>query len=103
MSIVDGSSGTVTPTFNYPTTTMHGWVCASYGMNQCTAPHCPNNSASQGNYYYEQFSGSNGPLQFKLTGVTSCKQEEGIGTGTDPDTGKTGSAAITFDMNTQCQ
>ena len=102
MSIVDGSSGSVTPTFNYPTTTMHGWVCAP-PYKTCNDGTCPNNSASQGNYYYRQFSNSIGPVQFKLTGVTKCTQEEGIGMGFDPDSGKTASTAITLDMNTQCQ
>jgi hypothetical protein len=34
MSIVDGSSGSVTPIFNYPNTTMHGWICQDYAFDQ---------------------------------------------------------------------
>ena len=102
MSIVDGTSGTVTPTFNYPTTTMHSWLCSTY--SGCDDGQCPNNSASQGNYYYQQFSSMGPhPESFGLTGVTQCRQEEGIGAGYDPDTGLKAPQAIANDMQTKCQ
>jgi hypothetical protein len=109
MSLVDGNSNGVTATFNYPNTAMHAWVCQSYASNpiyQCFPPHCPNNSASQGNYFYQQFSSTVGPATFKLTGVQACIQEEGVSQGTDPDsTNGTGSAlsSIEADMEANCR
>jgi hypothetical protein len=103
MSIVDGSSGAVRPTFSYPSINMHGWVCASYAQGQCTAPHCPNNSAAQGNYFYQQFSSSQTPASFKLTGVLSCVQEEGVKQGIDPDTLASGLVAVSADMTNKCR
>ncbi|MGA8763180.1 MAG: hypothetical protein WB562_09975 [Candidatus Sulfotelmatobacter sp.] len=103
MSLVDGTSAGVTPTFSYSTTTMHGWLCAS--SDPCDADHCPNNSAAQGNYFYEALDSSNQTLQ--LTGVTACYQEEGVGMGRDPDgnhgQGQLASLSITSDMQTNCQ
>jgi hypothetical protein len=112
MSIVDGSSGSVTPIFNYPNTSMHGWICQDYAFDQfhereCFPPHCPNNSASQGNYFYQQFSSLQGPKQFTLTGVQACVQEEGVSQGTDPDAnfgaGGPANASIETHMETNCQ
>jgi hypothetical protein len=112
MSLVDGSINGVTATFSYPNTSMHGWVCQDYapGGNgtwiQCFNPHCPNNSGSQGNYFYQQFSSSVGPAAFKLTGVQQCVQEEGVSQGIDPDSlHGTGSAmtSIETEMEQKCQ
>lgn len=99
MGIVDGTSGTTSPTFNYPNTSVHGWLCAGY--QQCTAPHCPNNSAAQGNFFYEQLNATSDPI-FKLTGVLACKQEEGVTEGTDPDSNGPASTAIISDMKLHC-
>jgi hypothetical protein len=103
MSLVDGTSSGVTPTFSYPTTPMHGWLCAS--SNPCTADHCPNNSAAQGNYFYQALNPANANL--KLTGVTGCWQEEGVGLGNDPDAnnghGGLASTSITNAMLASCQ
>jgi hypothetical protein len=102
MSIVDGTSGSVTPTFNYPATSMHGWVCQSYQMDTCGTSSCPNNSASQGNYYYEQFSSLQTPKSFKLTGVQACDMAEGVNQGTDPDTGGAVVTSVENDTKTFC-
>ena len=110
MSIVDGGLNGLSPTFNFPNTSMHGWVCQSYATDPkyhyqlCFPPHCPNNSASQGNYFYEQFSSSMGPAGgFKLTGVQACVQEEGVSQGTDPDTNGSAMGSIENDMTSKCQ
>lgn len=106
MGIVDGTSGTTLPDFNYPTTHMHGWLCAGYATKnhrlQCDPPHCPNNSASQGNYFYQRFSSSQHPPGFQLTGVLKCVQEEGVAQGTDPDSNGPAFTAITNDMILNC-
>ena len=91
---------------------MHGWVCQSYATDpvyhfqECFPPHCPNNSASQGNYFYQQFNSTQHPTPFNLTGVRACVQEEGVSQGTDPDSPNgTGSAmtSIETDMTTNCR
>ena len=106
MSIVDGTSGTISPTFNYPTTHLHGWLCAGYATKNhhllCDPPHCPNNSASEGNLFYQRFNASQHPPGFQLTGVLNCVQEEGIAQGTDPDTNGPASTAINNDMTLNC-
>jgi hypothetical protein len=100
MSIVDGSSGTITPTFSYPNTHIHGWLCAT--SNPCNDGACPNNSAAEGNDFYSKFTSAGNP-NFKLTGIKGCIQEEGVAGGTDPDTGDKGSVAVTLDMQASCQ
>jgi hypothetical protein len=104
MGIVDGSNGTTSPTFSYPTG-IHAWLCANYatvnGVYECAPPSCPNNSASQGNFFYKQFT-SSGNKNFQLTGVNACNQEEGVSDGTDPDTGNPALGVIEADMTTNC-
>jgi len=104
MGIVDGTNSTTSPTFGYPTG-VHAWLCAGYatinGVYQCTAPKCPNNSAAQGNFFYEQFT-SSADRTFQLTGIPNCVQEEGVDEGTDPDTGLSAITAIENDMENHC-
>lgn len=86
-------------------TGVHAWLCAGYatinGVYQCTAPKCPNNSAAQGNFFYEQFT-SSADRTFQLTGIQNCVQEEGVDEGTDPDTGLSAITAIENDMENHC-
>jgi len=103
MSVVDGSSGTVSPTFSYPNSHIHAWLCAT--SNPCNDGSCPNNSAAEGNDFYSKFSSTGNP-SFALTGVLNCKQEEGVTQGMDPDAngghGGPASASIVNDMETNC-
>ena len=48
MSIVDGTDN---PSFSYPQTAMAGWMCSNIAGSQ-------NNSAAQGEFFYEQFTNS---------------------------------------------
>jgi hypothetical protein len=98
MSIVNGSRGS----FSYPNTGLGGWLCAS-SSSHCTAPECPNNSASQGNTFYSQFTGSSQTVAFRLTGITGCYGPENIEAGVDPDNGSSGEAAVVARMSAQCK
>lgn len=90
MSIVNGTS---TPSFNYPQTTMAGWVCNNH----------INPSAAQGDLFYEQFTGSGQTAGFSLYPVTNCNGAEGVSTGTvDGLGGELGSLAISNHMIAQC-
>ena len=103
MSIVDGSNSGYAPSFSYPTP-IHGWVCQSY--SSCDAPGCPNNSASEGKFFYDAvFNGEGGTVNFsrmELTGTQQCAGAEGVVQGIDPDSGGHESSAITTDMGQKC-
>jgi hypothetical protein len=96
MSIVNGSGGN----FTYSNLGMAGWVCAT--STSCSLPNCPNNSAAEGEFFYTLFTSGSHPAGYKLTGITSCENAEGVAQGTDPDTGQPGWKAIEGHMTTQC-
>jgi hypothetical protein len=106
MSIVDGTSAGATPTFSYPTTPIHGWLCTqAYQHNSCIQPNCPNNTSAQGKFFYDAVSAAEGgnPNLLKVTGTLNCRGPEGVVQGTDPDAGGPEPAAITADMNSKCK
>lgn len=84
MSIVDGTSR---PSFFYPKTAMAGWLCSN-GLN---------NSAAQGDIYYQKFINPNQTAQYSLTRIDGCTGPEGVDAGSTPD-GKSGFIAISTDM-----
>jgi hypothetical protein len=84
MSIVDGTSG---PSFFHPKTAMAGWLCSN-GLN---------NSAAQGELYYQRFTGPGQTAHYSLTRIDNCSGPEGVDSGTTPD-GRSGFIAITTDM-----
>jgi hypothetical protein len=84
MSIVDGTSGS---SFTYPKTAMAGWLCSN-GMN---------NSAAQGQFFYEKFTNHSQVADYSVTRIDHCVQAEGVGLGTTPQ-GKLGFDAIVADM-----
>jgi hypothetical protein len=105
MSIVTGTGGN----FTYLNLAMAGWLCAT--SSPCTTE-CPNNSAAQGEQFFNQFTSKSQVAQYTLTGITNCYQSEGVADGTDPDnyppgcttncTHQTGEAAIVAHMIQQC-
>jgi hypothetical protein len=110
MSIVDGTSSGYAPTFSY-STPIHGWACQSYATNSngtstCTSPNCPNNSASEGKFFYDAvLSGEGGTVnlsKMELTGTELCPGPEAVTQGTDPDSGGKESTAIMKDMQNKC-
>ena len=106
MSIVTGTGGS----FSYPTLGMGGWLCASSRSGTCTAPACPNNSAAEGEQFYNQILSGSQPVNYKLTGIVDCNGAEIVSSGYDPDNGCTidvnclsGSAAIEAHLQAQCK
>jgi hypothetical protein len=84
MSIVDGTNG---PSFSYPQTAMAGWLCSN----------ALNNSAAEGQIFYQQFSTRAQTSGYSVTRVDGCAGAEGLGTGTTPS-GEIGFIAISSDM-----
>lgn len=80
-SIVTGTGGT----FGYPSSLdgMAGWAC--YSSSPCTGA-CPNNSAEEGEQFFNQFGVSTAPVGYSVSGIQACYQAEGVDGGTDPDT-----------------
>jgi hypothetical protein len=89
----------------YSSSGMAGWLCSSYAANTCyTDQGCPNNSAAEGEYFYTNFTRTNHPVGYLLTGITSCNGAEGVTTGDDPDAaGETGQTAIENHMLSFCK
>jgi hypothetical protein len=89
----------------YTSNGMAGWLCSSYQSGTCLSSQgCPNNSAAEGEYFYTNFSSSNHPAAYLLTGITSCNGAEGVTTGSDPDiSGESGQTAIESHMTTNCR
>jgi len=69
MSIVDGAVPHYAPTFNFPSTTKHGWLCSTLKQTQCGNASCPNNSSAQGKYFYDAINAT-GDLKLTVTGGT---------------------------------
>lgn len=81
-SIVDQGTG-ATPVFNYPNTSMGGWLCRSVFHQtpiDCvvnfSAQYCPNNSSPQGQIYHAQVS-LTPPPTYNVYAVDSCNGPEG--------------------------
>jgi len=84
MSIVDGISG---PSFSYPQTAMAGWLCSN-GVN---------NSAAEGQLFYQQFTTGAQTADYSLTRVDNCAGAEGVDMGTTA-LGQNGFVAISSNM-----
>jgi len=91
MSIVDG---TTNPSFSYPHTAMAGWLCSNVAKEQ-------NNSAAQGEFFYEQFTEAGQTADYSLTRIDDCTGNEGVSGGVTPQ-GETGMFAISHDMVAGC-
>jgi hypothetical protein len=104
MSIVTGTGGS----FTYPNLGMAGWLCASSIPNTCGGE-CPNNSAAQGEQFFNRFTSSSQAAGYKLTGIAQCNSAEGVADGQDPDNCTvgmncpSGETAIVNHMQAQCQ
>jgi hypothetical protein len=88
MSIVDGTDN---PSFSYPQTSLAGWLCSN-GQN---------NSAAQGDFFYQQFTSPQQTAGFSVTRIDNCAGAEGVSQGTTPQ-GKLGLDAITEHMISAC-
>jgi hypothetical protein len=97
-SIVDQSTGAsgagAVPTFNYPHTSLSGWVCRSVVNTSgydCAANDnadgtvCPNNSSPQGQIFYANFGPTNMPTpNYGVYAVDQCQHAEGVEEGNAP-------------------
>ena len=71
MSTVVGSYGTQTPSFNYPNTAMSAWLCGAVVSGVY------NNSAAEGQLFYEKFTGqSQAGNSLTVNGVTCPTRED---------------------------
>jgi hypothetical protein len=97
MSIVDGLTGSqADATFYYPNTTVSGWLCSK--PERCNGSWCQNNSAAQGQLYYQNVSSSKTVYR-----VDHCLSTEGVDEGTVPELDdESGLNAIIADMLSQC-
>jgi len=84
MSIVDGKTDA---TFSYPQTALSGWVCSN-GLN---------NSAAQGEFFYQNFTSAKQTAGYSLTRVDNCRGPEGIEAGNTP-AGESAFFAVAQDM-----
>src|SRR5208283_5437331 len=91
MSIVDG---TTNPSFSYPQTAMAGWLCSNVAPEQ-------NDSAAQGQFFYEQFTSSGQTAGYSVTRIDHCSGNEGVSDGVTPQ-GEGGFTAISHDMIAGC-
>jgi len=97
-SIVDQSTGAsgqgTPPVYNFPHTSMSGWLCRSVVDNtgyNCAASHngdgtvCPNNSTPQGQIFYANFGPNNLPgTNYAVYAVDNCIHAEGVEEGNVP-------------------
>jgi hypothetical protein len=97
MSIVDGLTGAeADSTFTYPKTSISGWLCSK--PESCNGSWCQNNSAAQGQLYYQNVTTSKNVYR-----VDNCLSTEGVDEGTVPALNdETGLQAIIADMVNQC-
>jgi hypothetical protein len=112
-SIVDDNNGGA-PTFNYPNTSMSGWLCRSLrnlasdcATNPNDYQNCPNNSSTQGQLFYKNITRDGAPPVFNVYSVDGCEGPEGVSEGTvDALTGRgqapQAEVAIENDMTAQC-
>jgi hypothetical protein len=99
MSIVDGTSN---GSFSYPQTNMAGWLCATSQPKTCDPSTCPNNSAAEGEFFYQQFTNSSQVAAYSVNRIDNCQGAEGVTSGTTPQ-GINGKIAIMKDMIAHCQ
>jgi len=98
MSIVDGLSDS---TFVYPQTAVSGWICSNTSVN-CHGVQCQNNTAAQGQIFYNQIIKPAAP--FAVFRVDQCAGAEGVGLGfLPPPSHQPASQAITNNMVTNCR
>jgi hypothetical protein len=97
MSIVDGLTGhKADSTFAYPKTSVTGWLCSK--PPGCNAAWCQNNSAAQGQLFYQKVT-----TPVSVYRVNGCQSTEGVEQGTVPQLDdEPGLQAIIADMVTQC-
>jgi len=91
MSIIDGSDNA---SFNYPQTALAGYLCSNIDSIQ-------NNSAAQGEFFYQQFTSSFQTAEYSLTRMNHCNGSEGVTNGQTPQ-GETGFEAISNHMLSAC-
>jgi hypothetical protein len=84
MSIVDG---TLDASFSYPQTSMAAWLCSN-GQN---------NSAAEGQYFYQNFTSVGQVPSYSVTRIDGCAGAEVVEAGTTPS-GVNGFVAVTSDM-----
>jgi hypothetical protein len=93
MSIVDGLNDS---TFTYPRTSITGWLCSKPGS--CNGSWCQNNSAAQGQLFYQNVTTSK-----QVYRVDNCLGTEGTDEGTVPALdNQSGLQAIVSSMENQC-
>jgi len=93
MSIVDGLNDSI---FTYPRTSMTGWLCSK--PEGCNGSWCQNNSAAQGQLYYQNVTTSK-----QVYRVDNCLGTEGTDNGTVPALNEeTGLQAVIASMVNQC-
>ncbi len=97
MSIVDGLTGRqADSTFVYPKTSISAWLCSK--PPGCNAAWCQNNSAAQGQLFYQNVSTTKSVYR-----VDGCQSTEGVEAGTVPELNdESGLQAIIADMVSQC-
>jgi hypothetical protein len=84
MSIAGGAGGS---RFSYPKTAMAGWLCSN-GVN---------NSAAEGEIFYQHFSTRAQTAEYSLNRVDGCSGSEGVEAGITAS-GRNGFVAISSDM-----
>jgi hypothetical protein len=98
MSIVDGLTGqSADAVFSYPNTSITGWLCSK--PPGCSSAACQNNSAAQGDIFYQTVT-----TPVSVYRVNSCGGTEGIEAGTVPQVNnEPASQAVVNDMVTHCK
>jgi hypothetical protein len=91
MSIVDGTNN---PSFSYPHTALAGYLCSNVDSVQ-------NNSAAQGEFFYQQFTNAGQTAEYSVTRINNCSGSEGVTDGQTPQ-GETGFTAISDHMMSAC-
>jgi hypothetical protein len=91
MSIVDGTED---PSFTYPQTALAGYLCSNVDSVQ-------NNSAAQGEFFYQQFTSTRQTASYSLTRINHCSGTEGVTDGETPQ-GETGFVAVSDHMLSSC-
>jgi hypothetical protein len=77
MSIVNSGSAGQQPSFNYPNTAISGWLCQSVDIDF----NMWNNSAPEGQLFFQEFVGTNYPAILSVNGVSGCQRNEYVESG----------------------